>query len=81
MPPWQFLEKLISVISSGRWAISLCGDGTNVRDRLYVEDHVEAQLLEAPATGWVRATAWVLSAVVAGPASAPTAACCKRFAR
>ena len=49
MPPWQFLEKLISVIlkAVAGGPISLCGDGTNVRDRLYVEDHVEAQLLEA----------------------------------
>ena len=48
--PWQFPEKLIPVVIlkavSGE-PIPLYGDGINVRDWLYVEDHVEALLLAA----------------------------------
>ena len=48
--PWQFPEKLIPVVilkaSSGE-DIPLYGDGLNVRDWLYVEDHVDALLLAA----------------------------------
>ncbi len=48
--PWQFPEKLIPVVIlkavSGE-PIPLYGDGVNVRDWLYVEDHVEALLLAA----------------------------------
>jgi dTDP-glucose 4,6-dehydratase len=48
--PWQFPEKLIPVVilkaASGE-PIPLYGDGQNVRDWLYVEDHVDALLLAA----------------------------------
>ena len=48
--PWQFPEKLIPVVTlkaaAGK-AIPLYGDGLNVRDWLYVEDHVDALLLAA----------------------------------
>lgn len=48
--PWQFPEKLIPVVTlkaaSGE-SIPLYGDGLNVRDWLYVEDHVDALLLAA----------------------------------
>ncbi len=48
--PWQFPEKLIPVVilkaASGQ-PIPLYGDGANVRDWLYVDDHVEALLLAA----------------------------------
>jgi dTDP-glucose 4,6-dehydratase len=48
--PWQFPEKLIPVVilkaASGE-PIPLYGDGANVRDWLYVEDHVDALLLAA----------------------------------
>ncbi len=48
--PWQFPEKLIPVVIlnalAGK-AIPLYGDGSNVRDWLYVEDHVDALLLVA----------------------------------
>ena len=48
--PWQFPEKLIPVVIlkalTGE-SIPLYGDGANVRDWLYVEDHVEALLLAA----------------------------------
>ncbi|MCT0250826.1 dTDP-glucose 4,6-dehydratase [Synechococcus sp. CS-197] len=48
--PWQFPEKLIPVVilraASGE-PIPLYGDGLNVRDWLYVDDHVEALLLAA----------------------------------
>ena len=46
--PWQFLEKLIPVVILKAVAavpIPLYGDGANVRDWLYVEDHVDALLL------------------------------------
>jgi dTDP-glucose 4,6-dehydratase len=46
--PWQFPEKLIPVVVSsalqGR-PIPVYGQGTNVRDWLYVEDHAAALLL------------------------------------
>ena len=45
--PWQFPEKLIPLIILKGIAgekIPLYGDGQNVRDWLYVEDHVEAIL-------------------------------------
>jgi len=48
--PWQFPEKLIPVVILKAVAgepIPLYGDGRNVRDWLYVEDHVEALLLAA----------------------------------
>ncbi len=48
--PWQFPEKLIPVVILKAVAgepIPLYGDGSNVRDWLYVEDHVEALLLAA----------------------------------
>ena len=48
--PWQFPEKLIPVVilkaSSGE-EIPLYGDGLNIRDWLFVEDHVDALLLAA----------------------------------
>jgi dTDP-glucose 4,6-dehydratase len=46
--PWQFPEKLIPVVILKAVAgepIPLYGDGQNVRDWLYVEDHVEALML------------------------------------
>jgi len=48
--PWQFPEKLIPVVILKALAgqpIPLYGDGANVRDWLYVEDHVEALMLAA----------------------------------
>jgi len=48
--PWQFPEKLIPVVilkAAAAEPIPLYGDGLNVRDWLYVEDHVDALLLAA----------------------------------
>ncbi len=48
--PWQFPEKLIPVVTlkaAGGESIPLYGDGLNVRDWLFVEDHVDALLLAA----------------------------------
>jgi dTDP-glucose 4,6-dehydratase len=48
--PWQFPEKLIPVVifkALSHQPIPLYGDGLNVRDWLYVEDHVDALLLAA----------------------------------
>ena len=48
--PWQFPEKLIPVVllnAVAGEAIPLYGDGANVRDWLYVNDHVDALLLAA----------------------------------
>jgi dTDP-glucose 4,6-dehydratase len=48
--PWQFPEKLIPVVILKALAgepIPLYGDGLNVRDWLYVDDHVDALLLAA----------------------------------
>jgi len=48
--PWQFPEKLIPVVILRALAgkpIPLYGDGANVRDWLFVDDHVEALLLVA----------------------------------
>lgn len=48
--PWQFPEKLIPVVilkAAAEEPIPLYGDGANVRDWLFVEDHVEALLLAA----------------------------------
>jgi dTDP-glucose 4,6-dehydratase len=48
--PWQFPEKLIPVVilkAAAGESIPLYGDGRNVRDWLYVEDHVDALLLAA----------------------------------
>jgi dTDP-glucose 4,6-dehydratase len=48
--PWQFPEKLIPVVilkAAAEEPIPLYGDGLNVRDWLYVEDHVDALLLAA----------------------------------
>ena len=45
--PWQFPEKLIPVVilkAAAGEPIPLYGDGANVRDWLYVEDHVDALL-------------------------------------
>ncbi len=48
--PWQFPEKLIPVVVlkalSGQ-PIPIYGNGLNVRDWLYVEDHVDALILAA----------------------------------
>ena len=51
--PWQFPEKLIPVVILKAVAgepIPLYGDGANVRDWLYVEDHVDA-LLQVASSG------------------------------
>ena len=51
--PWQFPEKLMPVVIQRALAqieIPLYGDGENIRDWLFVEDHVDALLLAA-ATG------------------------------
>ena len=48
--PWQYPEKLIPVVilkAAAEKPIPLYGDGLNVRDWLYVDDHVEALLLAA----------------------------------
>jgi dTDP-glucose 4,6-dehydratase len=48
--PWQFPEKLIPVVILKAVAgepIPVYGDGLNIRDWLYVEDHVDALLLAA----------------------------------
>ncbi|QNI83961.1 dTDP-glucose-4/6-dehydratase [Synechococcus sp. PROS-7-1] len=48
--PWQFPEKLIPVVILKALAgepIPLYGDGANVRDWLFVDDHVDALLLVA----------------------------------
>ena len=48
--PWQYPEKLIPVVilkAEAGESIPLYGDGLNVRDWLYVDDHVEALLLAA----------------------------------
>jgi dTDP-glucose 4,6-dehydratase len=48
--PWQFPEKLIPVVilkSAAGEPIPLCGDGQNVRDRLYDEKDLDADLLAA----------------------------------
>jgi dTDP-glucose 4,6-dehydratase len=48
--PWQFPEKLIPVVilkAAAGASIPLYGDGQNIRDWLYVEDHVDALLLAA----------------------------------
>jgi len=48
--PWQFPEKLIPVVllkAVAGESIPLYGDGANVRDWLYVDDHVDALLLAA----------------------------------
>ena len=48
--PWQFPEKLIPVVilkGIAGASIPLYGDGLNVRDWLYVEDHADALLLAA----------------------------------
>ena len=47
---WQFPEKLIPVVilkAAAGELIPLYGDGANVRDWLYVDDHVDALLLAA----------------------------------
>lgn len=48
--PWQFIEKFIPVVIFKALAgkpIPIYGQGTNIRDWLFVEDHVEALLLVA----------------------------------
>ena len=48
--PWQFPEKLIPLVTLKaiqKEPIPLYGDGSNVRDWLFVEDHVDALLLAA----------------------------------
>ena len=52
--PWQFPEKLIPVVILKAMAgepIPLYGDGANVRDWLFVDDHVDALLLAATRGG------------------------------
>ena len=52
--PWQFPEKLIPVVILKALAgepIPLYGDGANVRDWLFVDDHVDALLLAATRGG------------------------------
>lgn len=56
--PWQADEKLIPTIIRSVMkgdAVTLYGDGSNVRDWLYVEDHVEA-LLSCVETGKIGET-------------------------
>ncbi len=46
--PWQFPEKLIPLVINkalDQSEIPLYGDGTNIRDWLYVEDHADALIL------------------------------------
>ena len=46
--PWQFPEKLIPLVINkalNKERIPIYGDGSNIRDWLYVEDHVDALLL------------------------------------
>lgn len=46
--PWQFPEKLIPLVITkalNNEQIPIYGDGSNVRDWLYVQDHVDALLL------------------------------------
>ncbi len=48
--PWQFPEKLIPTVilkALANNSIPLYGDGENIRDWLFVEDHVDALLLTA----------------------------------
>ena len=48
--PWQFPEKLIPVIITKALAgeeIPIYGDGMNIRDWLFVEDHIDGILLAA----------------------------------
>ena len=48
--PWQFPEKLIPLVimkAINGEDIPIYGDGSNVRDWLYVEDHVDALILTA----------------------------------
>ncbi|MEM0984852.1 MAG: dTDP-glucose 4,6-dehydratase [Pseudomonadota bacterium] len=50
--PYQFPEKLLPVVilaAEGRQPIPVYGDGQNVRDWLYVEDHADALLKVAQA--------------------------------
>ena len=51
--PWQFPEKLIPVViksALNHQEIPIYGDGTNIRDWLYVEDHASA-LIQVYKTG------------------------------
>ncbi len=48
--PWQFPEKLIPLVilkALQKEDIPIYGDGSNIRDWLFVEDHVDALLLAA----------------------------------
>ena len=48
--PWQFPEKLIPLVTLKAIhseKIPIYGDGSNVRDWLFVEDHVDALILSA----------------------------------
>lgn len=48
--PWQYPEKLIPVVISNALngkKIPIYGDGSNVRDWLYIEDHINGILLAA----------------------------------
>ncbi len=48
--PWQFPEKLIPLVINkvlNKEPIPMYGDGKNIRDWLYVEDHAEAIILVA----------------------------------
>ena len=63
--PWQFPEKLIPVVTlkaAASESIPLYGDGLNVRDWLYVEDHVDALLLAASKGESGRTIAWAAMA-------------------
>jgi nucleoside-diphosphate-sugar epimerase len=58
--PWQFPEKLIPVVILKAVAgepIPLYGDGANLRDWLYVEDHVAARLTTAAGAALIGADA------------------------
>ena len=48
--PWQFPEKLIPLVVNNALnskKIPIYGDGSNIRDWLYVEDHIDALLLSS----------------------------------
>ena len=75
--PWQFPEKLIPVVilkAAAGEPIPVYGDDHNVRDWLYVEDHVDALLLAACRGTPAGPTAW------AAMASAPTSRWWRRSA-
>ena len=75
--PYHFPEKLIPVVIlnalAGR-ALPIYGDGSNIRDWLYVEDHADALLLVATRARWGAAI------TSAARTSAQTCSWCKRSA-